>query len=80
MRHTNEGFAEILGTSTRTVAKWNAEPDLVPMPELQRALDTLFATATPQERERFASLVDSDQGDSTATRLSAALASCTPDA
>jgi hypothetical protein len=56
LRLTNESFAQKLGTATRTVAKWNAEPDLVPVTELQRALDTLLETAPEGAQLRFASL------------------------
>ena len=45
LRMTNEMFAGTLGTAVRTVAKWNAQPDLVPVPELQRALDTELSRA-----------------------------------
>jgi hypothetical protein len=45
LRLTNEGLAEQLGTAVRTVAKWNADPDLVPVPEMQRALDTMLSQA-----------------------------------
>jgi hypothetical protein len=53
LRLTNESMAGKLGTAVRTVAKWNAEPDLVPVTELQRALDTALAQATADERRRF---------------------------
>ncbi|GII01767.1 hypothetical protein [Planobispora takensis] len=54
LRLTNEGFAGELGTAVRTVAKWNAEPELVPVPEIQRALDTLLCRAPEDARARFA--------------------------
>ncbi len=57
MRLTNEGFAARLGTAVRTVAKWSAEPNLVPVPELQRALDTLLSQAPDDARARFAMLL-----------------------
>lgn len=53
LRMTNEGFAERLGTSVRTVANWNSQADLVPIPDLQRALDTLLSQASDEERARF---------------------------
>jgi len=55
---TNEEYAQHLGTVVRTVAKWNAQPDLVPLPELQRALDTALSLASEQEQTRFAILSD----------------------
>ena len=57
-RATNESFASQLGTAVRTVARWNAEPDLIPTVELQRALDTVLAGASPHVRARFSMLVD----------------------
>ena len=56
LRMTNESFARKLGTATRTVAKWNAEPDLVPVAELQRALDTVLETSSEATQQRFAAL------------------------
>ena len=53
LRMTNEAFAQRLGTAIRTVAKWNAQPDLVPVPELQRALDTELSRASAEEHARF---------------------------
>lgn len=57
LRMTNETFASTLGTAVRTVAKWNSEPDLVQVTELQRALDTQLARAPEDVRARFALLV-----------------------
>lgn len=53
LRLTNEAMAKQLGTAVRTVAKWNAEPDLVQSPELQRALDTMLSMSGPDDRRRF---------------------------
>ena len=53
LRMTNEGFAQHLGTAVRTVAKWNAQPDVVPVSELQRALDTALSRASAEEGARF---------------------------
>jgi hypothetical protein len=63
LRLTNEGFAEQLGTAVRTVARWNAEPDLVPVVELQRALDTALDQAPPDAQTRFALSLHGDVGD-----------------
>lgn len=57
LRLTNESFARKLGTATRTIAKWNAEPDVVPIAEMQRALDTLLERSPQDARERFGSMV-----------------------
>lgn len=54
VRMTNEHFAERIGTSVRTVAKWNKQPGLVQTLELQRALDTVLSQSSPEERARFA--------------------------
>jgi DNA-binding transcriptional regulator YiaG len=53
LRMTNEGFAHSLGVAVRTVAKWNAQPDLVPVPELQRVLDTALSRAPEDGKARF---------------------------
>jgi transcriptional regulator with XRE-family HTH domain len=55
MRLTNEAFAEHLGVSPRTIAKWRERPGMVPSPQLQEALDTSLTLATEDTRTRFAS-------------------------
>lgn len=57
---TNEDFADSLGIAVRTVAKWNANPELVPPTEFQRILDTKLAQASDDEKARFALLVQHD--------------------
>ncbi|MCX5048249.1 hypothetical protein [Streptomyces sp. NBC_00474] len=64
LRETNEGFADRLGTSVRTVAGWSANPQLVPTAEIQRALDTLLYQAAADAKARFALLVGSRQPES----------------
>jgi hypothetical protein len=59
LRLTNEAFAHALGTAVRTVAKWSAEPDIVPVPELQHALDTMLQRAPDDARNRFQLLANS---------------------
>lgn len=61
LRMTSERFAQHLGTAVRTVAKWNAQPDVVPVSELQRALDTALSRASAEERARFAILASTDR-------------------
>jgi hypothetical protein len=56
LRLTNEEFAQHLGASVRNVAKWNSDPEVVPTPELQRALDTVLTQADEASRTRFARL------------------------
>ena len=53
LRMTHETFAAKLGTSVRGVAKWSAEPDLVPVTELQRALDTTLSQSSDEDKARF---------------------------
>ncbi len=60
LRLTNEALAEELGTAVRTVAKWNADPDLVPVPDMQRALDTVLSRAPEPARARFTLLLAAD--------------------
>jgi hypothetical protein len=65
---TNEEYAHHLGTVVRTVAKWKAQPDLVPLPELQRALDTALSLASEEEQARFA-ILSGDQPQEASTEL-----------
>ena len=79
LRLTNEEFARSLGTALRTVAKWNAAPDLVPTTVLQRALDTLLDRAPSDARARFVQLlghdaIPSQRSPSTATGSAASAA------
>jgi len=60
LRLTNEGLAELLGTAVRTVAKWSAEPSLVPVADMQQALDTLLSKSPDEAKARFAMLVSSE--------------------
>ena len=61
LRMTNEGFAERIGASVRTVAKWSANPNSVQVPDLQRALDTMYSRASAEEKERFARMTQSPE-------------------
>ncbi|NEA35084.1 helix-turn-helix domain-containing protein [Streptomyces sp. SID13031] len=63
MRLTSEAFAEHLGISPRTVAKWRKRPDMVPSPQLQEALDTSLHLASPEVQTRFAASVGLAQID-----------------
>jgi hypothetical protein len=58
LRMTNESFAEHLGTAVRTVAKWKERPESVPVPELQRALDTALSRAPDADQARFEQLTN----------------------
>ena len=57
LRMTNEGFASHLGIAVRTVAAWHADPDVIPRPEIQQALDTALERSPEATRTRFALLV-----------------------
>ncbi|MEV1331174.1 hypothetical protein AB0J20_16535 [Micromonospora costi] len=58
LRMSVTGFAEHLGAARRTVAKWSSQGDKVRLrADMQAALDTVLARATPDVRERFETLV-----------------------
>ncbi|MGW1993242.1 hypothetical protein [Embleya sp. NPDC001921] len=57
LRLTNEGFAAHLGIAIRTVAKWRAQPDVVPKAWVQQLLDTALQQASNADQERFTVLV-----------------------
>ncbi|MEV8378371.1 helix-turn-helix domain-containing protein [Kribbella sp. NPDC056861] len=57
LRLTSESFAEHLGISPRTVAKWRKRPDMVPSPQLQEALDTSLTLASAEVQTRFSASV-----------------------
>lgn len=54
LRMTYIEFAAYLGVGERTVAYWHTRPQMVPVPELQRALDTVLDRAPVSARERLA--------------------------
>lgn len=54
MRLTNEAFADHLGVSARTVAKWRERPDVIPTAQLQEALDAALGLAPEEVKARFA--------------------------
>lgn len=53
-RMTIEAFAQHLGASVRTVANWEAKPDIVLSNTMQEVLDTAYERAPSLVRERFA--------------------------
>jgi 8-oxo-dGTP diphosphatase len=53
LRLSNDDFAHRLGVAPRTVANWHAQPERVPRPEMQRALDTAFDLAPADAKARF---------------------------
>lgn len=72
-RMTGEAFARRLGVAPRTVASWHANPNVVPVNEIQSALDTLLEKALPPVRTRFARLAQ-PPADTTAQALRVAIA------
>ncbi len=58
---SNDGFAEHLGVSSRTIAAWHKKADLTPRPELQQALDTALERATEGAKARFAQLISANE-------------------
>ena len=62
MRLTNEAFAERLGVAVRTVAKWNANPDLELSPELQQVLDTFLLREVPGDAKARFGLILGNSG------------------
>ena len=54
LRFSVRAFAEHLGVAIRTVSKWEAAGSLrQPRPDMQAALDTVLAQASPEARARF---------------------------
>lgn len=56
LRLTNEAFAEHLGASVRTVANWEAKPDLVLSPAMQEVLDSALERASAAAQQRYSLL------------------------
>lgn len=68
LRMTNESFANRLGISSRTVATWHSDPDVIPRPEMQQLLDSVHEDASAAVRKRFALMTaDTGQADAAAT-------------
>jgi hypothetical protein len=53
LRLTNEAFADHLGVASRAVAKWDAQPDLVPVMSTQQVLDVALGRAPDEAKTRF---------------------------
>jgi tetratricopeptide (TPR) repeat protein len=66
-RLTNEGFADRLGVAVRTVAKWNAHPELEQTPEMQQVLDTVLSQAPDDVKARFAQIAGAGTMDPAAS-------------
>lgn len=57
LRMGRDEFAGRLGVHPQTVAAWHSRPGIVPRPDMQAALDTVYEKALPPVRLRFAQLV-----------------------
>ncbi|WP_460652322.1 hypothetical protein [Kribbella endophytica] len=55
---TIEAFAQHLGASVRTVANWEAKPDIVLSPAMQETLDAALHRASEPVQQRFSALND----------------------
>lgn len=71
LRETNESFAERLGVAPRTVAGWHSNPNLVPRPEMQQALDTIHEGASEHVQTRFSRLLRPASSEPTEPRAQA---------
>ncbi|MET8140408.1 hypothetical protein ABZU32_08885 [Sphaerisporangium sp. NPDC005288] len=69
LRLSVEAFAEHLGIGVRTVAKWDAEPDIVPQPSMQQLLDLSLERAPETAKARFALLLKKGEDVPTGIRL-----------
>jgi transcriptional regulator with XRE-family HTH domain len=63
LRLTQEQFAEFLDVATRSVAKWELSPKLVPRLSSQELLDTALSRAPAEAKSRFAQLMASDDNE-----------------
>jgi len=57
LRMTQEQFASHLGLDPRGMAKWSAQPDLIPAMQTQQILDTALSQANDDTKARFALLI-----------------------
>jgi tetratricopeptide (TPR) repeat protein len=72
LRMSNESFAEYLGVVTRTVANWRKQPEIIPKPSIQEALDTALERAPDRAKAQFTMLTErgkrADRADSPGMR------------
>jgi hypothetical protein len=72
LRMTNESFAEYLGVAVRTVANWRKQPEIIPKPSIQEALDTALERAPDRAKAQFTLLAErgkrADRVDSSGIR------------
>ncbi|MFD6113629.1 NUDIX hydrolase [Streptomyces yangpuensis] len=62
LRMGRDEFAGRLGVHPQTVAAWHSRPGIVPRPDMQAALDTVYEKAQPPVRLRFARLAQPPEG------------------
>ncbi|MFB8393686.1 NUDIX hydrolase [Streptomyces yangpuensis] len=67
LRMGRDEFAGKLGVHPQTVAAWHSRPGIVPRPDMQAALDTVYEKALPPVRLRFAQLVRPPEPTATQT-------------
>lgn len=73
LRLTNEGFADRLGISVRTVAAWHRLPDTEPRAEQQQILDIAFSRADAAVQKRYELLLRVPAADVQALRVAVAV-------
>ncbi len=62
LRMSNEAFAARLGAGVRTVANWEANPDMVLSPGMQEILDAALKDAGESVQRRFGMLLTAQAG------------------
>src|SRR4051794_12440659 len=62
LRMSNEAFANRLGAGVRTVANWEANPDMVLSPGMQEVLDAALKDADESVQRRFGMLLAAQEG------------------
>src|SRR6266498_3522665 len=62
LRMSNEAFAARLGAGVRTVANWEANPDMVLSPGMQEVLDAALKDAEESVQRRFGMLLAVQEG------------------
>lgn len=71
---TNDGFAEHLGISARTITRWHSSPEMVHRTEVQQILDLAYERAGDAVRRRFIHLSRPPESQATAQTLRVAIA------
>jgi 8-oxo-dGTP pyrophosphatase MutT (NUDIX family) len=74
LRMTNDGFAEHLGISARTITRWHSSPEMVHRTEVQQILDLAYERAGDAVRRRFIHLSRPPESQAAAQALRVAIA------